>query len=92
MSMHDLYLDVRGAWRAYDKAYGRWGKAVDGTLPELKPATEAKQIETALAMAEALRDLESMARAARKDMKDYGWPNKRRPDGTPGPSKKPRFV
>lgn len=79
MSMHDNFLDVRDAWRAYNKAYGRWGKAVDGTLPNLKPAPEAEQVEAALAMAETLHYIESMASNALKDMKRYGWPIKRPP-------------
>lgn len=92
MSMHDNFLDVMNAWEAYDKAYVRWGKAVDGKEPKFKPAPEAKQIEAALAMADALRDLENAAREALKDMKGYGWPTKRDADGKPEPAKARRFV
>lgn len=83
MSAHDDFMDMRDAYRRYEKAYEAWGRAVDGKLIEdengkllglTDPSSQSVQLCQATRMYKALDYVIQCAREAKDGMKRRGWP------------------
>lgn len=83
MSAHDDFMDMRDAYRRYEKTYEAWGRAVDGKLVLdeqgkvvglTEPSPQSVALCQATRMYKALDYVIQCAQEAKKGMERRGWP------------------